>query len=148
MLVNRIMETGTPCLCSVHALGGCLQAEPELVVQRIRRQRCSFRSSSSAARGAWQGLACKPLGLSAAPDKPARRTGMPARKVEVRFSGLTVRAPINVGSSGLPTITNTYKNTLMVSCVRALCAAARACNDTNAVSRTVWPLCTCARSGG
>ena len=39
---------------------------------------------------------------------------MPARKVEVRFSGLTVRAPINVGSSGLPTISNSYKNTCLV----------------------------------
>ena len=36
------------------------------------------------------------------------------REVEVRFQNLNVTAPISVGSSGLPTILNSYKSAFQV----------------------------------
>ena len=40
---------------------------------------------------------------------------MPHGTVEVRFQNLTVEAPIGVGTSGLPSITNSYLNVVTVS---------------------------------
>ena len=48
------------------------------------------------------------------------------REVEVRFQNLNVTAPISVGSSGMPTILNSYKNTFQVlqhACCQSLTAA-------------------------
>lgn len=43
------------------------------------------------------------------------RAGVAHGTVEVRFQNLTVEAPIGVGTSGLPSITNTYLNLVFVS---------------------------------
>ena len=39
---------------------------------------------------------------------------MPHGTVEVRFQDLTIKAPIGVGSSGLPTLINSYTNLFFV----------------------------------
>lgn len=43
------------------------------------------------------------------------RVNLPLSTVEVRFEKLTIAAPISVGSSGLPTITNAYRGMFDVS---------------------------------
>ena len=45
------------------------------------------------------------------------RANIPLAQVEVRFQDLSVDADIAVGSSGLPSVYNTYKNTLLVRCL-------------------------------
>ena len=45
---------------------------------------------------------------------PLARVNLPLSAVEVRFDKLTIAAPISVGSSGLPTITNAYRGALNV----------------------------------
>ena len=42
------------------------------------------------------------------------RAGVEVGRVEVRFTGLTVTAPIGVGASGLPNVGNAYTNAFMV----------------------------------
>ena len=51
------------------------------------------------------------------------RANIPLSQVEVRFQDLSVDADIAVGSSGLPSVYNTYKNVLLVRCpAMHLCA--------------------------
>lgn len=111
LLVDRLMETE--------------DQSAEALLKKIseRRKRCSpaccpaqLCSRPTRVSASWQAEM-----KSVAAQPCACRAGLPERTVEVRFENLTVTAPINVGSSGLPTITNSYKNQLLV---RAACRRA------------------------
>ena len=60
---------------------------------------------------------------------------LPLSTVEVRFEKLTIAAPISVGSSGLPTITNAYRGMFDVSLQTLTLSIGNTTQKTNAISK-------------
>ena len=70
---------------------------------------------------------CPPSQHAQADWQPVlRRANIPLAQVEVRFQDLSVDADIAVGSSGLPSVYNTYKNMILVRSP-AVCEPAALC---------------------